>query len=201
MAQILVNGNKKLAGKVSVQGAKNSVLPVLAGTLLCDGECIIKNCPNISDVDAFGNFGGICGKNNSNENVLNNCVFLSFEGLYAVGKGYGDALSAKEEVLQSIETYKDFDFNNIWTMDGNTDYPYPELRNVEMIYVPYVSGDLDGVEGVTDRDAVYLLYHTFLPNLYPVNQDCDFNNDGSVNDKDAVYLLYYTFLPDLYPIN
>ena len=65
----------------------------------------------------------------------------------------------------------------------------------------YTPGDIDGVEGVTDRDAVHLLYHTFLPDLYPVNQDCDFNNDGSVNDKDAVYLLYHTFLPDLYPIN
>lgn len=65
----------------------------------------------------------------------------------------------------------------------------------------YTPGDIDGVEGVTDRDAVYLLYHTFLSDIYPVNQDCDFNGDGEVNDKDAVYLLYYTFLPDLYPIN
>ena len=51
MSQIVINGNKKLSGKISVQGAKNSVLPVLAGTLLCDGECIIENCPHISDVD------------------------------------------------------------------------------------------------------------------------------------------------------
>ena len=65
----------------------------------------------------------------------------------------------------------------------------------------YTPGDIDGVAGVTDADAVYLLYHTFLSDIYPVNQDCDFNGDGEVNDKDAVYLLYYTFLPDLYPIN
>lgn len=51
MAEIVVNGCKKLMGEISVQGAKNSVLPVLAGTLLCEGECIIHNCPNISDVD------------------------------------------------------------------------------------------------------------------------------------------------------
>lgn len=65
----------------------------------------------------------------------------------------------------------------------------------------YTPGDIDDAPGVTDRDAVHLLYYTFLPDLYPINQDCDFNNDGEVNDKDAVYLLYYTFLPDLYPIN
>lgn len=51
MAEIIINGNRKLSGKISVQGAKNSVLPVLAGTLLCGGECVISNCPNISDVD------------------------------------------------------------------------------------------------------------------------------------------------------
>jgi UDP-N-acetylglucosamine 1-carboxyvinyltransferase len=52
MAQFIVNGNRRLSGKISVQGAKNSVLPILAGAFLCDGECVIGNCPNISDVDS-----------------------------------------------------------------------------------------------------------------------------------------------------
>lgn len=51
MAEIVIKGNKKLSGKITVQGAKNSVLPVLAGTLLCHGECVIHNCPHISDVE------------------------------------------------------------------------------------------------------------------------------------------------------
>lgn len=46
-----MNGGKKLSGQITVQGAKNSVLPILAGTILCDGECVIKNCPNLSDVE------------------------------------------------------------------------------------------------------------------------------------------------------
>ena len=51
MSEIIVNGGRKLSGQINVQGAKNSVLPILAGTILCDGECIIKNCPNLSDVE------------------------------------------------------------------------------------------------------------------------------------------------------
>ncbi len=52
MSEIVINGNKKLSGKIVIQGAKNSVLPVLAGTLLCEGESVIHNCPNISDVES-----------------------------------------------------------------------------------------------------------------------------------------------------
>jgi len=49
--QFLIDGNKSLRGEVFVQGAKNSVLPILAATVLCSGQCIIHNCPDILDVD------------------------------------------------------------------------------------------------------------------------------------------------------
>lgn len=51
MSKFLVSGGSVLKGELSVQGAKNSVLPILAATLLCSGESIIHNCPNISDVE------------------------------------------------------------------------------------------------------------------------------------------------------
>lgn len=51
MSEIVINGGNKLSGEIKIQGAKNSVLPILAATLLCSGECIIHNCPNISDAE------------------------------------------------------------------------------------------------------------------------------------------------------
>ncbi len=51
MSKILIKGGKKLQGEIDLQGAKNSVLPVLAGTLLCDGKSVVHNCPKIADVD------------------------------------------------------------------------------------------------------------------------------------------------------
>lgn len=51
MSQIVINGGKRLEGEITVQGAKNSVLPVLAATVLCMGECAVHNCPEISDVE------------------------------------------------------------------------------------------------------------------------------------------------------
>ena len=51
MSRIVVNGGRKLLGEIDIQGAKNSVLPVLAATILCERECVIHNCPNLSDVE------------------------------------------------------------------------------------------------------------------------------------------------------
>lgn len=52
MSSIMVRGKTPLSGTVTVQGAKNSILPILSATLLCKGVSLIHNCPNISDVDA-----------------------------------------------------------------------------------------------------------------------------------------------------
>lgn len=52
MSVILVEGGQKLSGAVTVQGAKNSVLPILAATVLCGGVCRVEGCPALSDVDA-----------------------------------------------------------------------------------------------------------------------------------------------------
>lgn len=52
MSIIRIDGGKRLSGSVSVHGAKNSVLPILAATLLACGETVIHNCPSLSDVDA-----------------------------------------------------------------------------------------------------------------------------------------------------
>lgn len=51
MEYLRINGMQKLGGTVEVHGAKNSVLPILAATLLIKGECVLRNCPVLSDVE------------------------------------------------------------------------------------------------------------------------------------------------------
>ena len=65
----------------------------------------------------------------------------------------------------------------------------------------YVVGDVNGDDEITDEDAIYLLFYTFFPEDYPVNQPCDFNGDGEVTDEDAIYILFYTFFPEDYPLH
>lgn len=52
MSQLWIKGGCRLAGETAIQGAKNSVLPVLAATLLTRGQVEVRNCPRLRDVDA-----------------------------------------------------------------------------------------------------------------------------------------------------
>lgn len=53
MDKIIVTGGKRLKGEIEIEGAKNSVLPILAATILNGGENIIKNCPMFKDVEVI----------------------------------------------------------------------------------------------------------------------------------------------------
>ena len=52
MQELFVEGGRRLCGELTIQGAKNGVLPVLAATIVCAGECRVENCPRLRDVDA-----------------------------------------------------------------------------------------------------------------------------------------------------
>jgi UDP-N-acetylglucosamine 1-carboxyvinyltransferase len=52
MQGLRIRGGRPLSGSVQVHGAKNSVLPILAATLLCADVCVLHNCPDLTDVAA-----------------------------------------------------------------------------------------------------------------------------------------------------
>lgn len=83
MAKIIIEGGNKLFGEVSVQGAKNSVLPLLAATVLSKGQCVIHNCPDISDVETslkiLATLGCSCFKDGNHitinaKDMCENCI-------------------------------------------------------------------------------------------------------------------------------
>lgn len=51
MSKFLIEGGRRLAGEVTIHGAKNAALPILSASLLC-GETTLHNCPALSDVAA-----------------------------------------------------------------------------------------------------------------------------------------------------
>ena len=52
MSHIIIQGGGRLEGTLNVQGAKNSVLPILAATILHPGRTVLRGCPHLSDVEA-----------------------------------------------------------------------------------------------------------------------------------------------------
>lgn len=53
MDKLVIEGGVKLKGEVTVSGSKNSVLPILAATLLTDAPCVIRGVPNLRDVNTM----------------------------------------------------------------------------------------------------------------------------------------------------
>jgi len=53
MDKIVIEGGRVLNGEVEISGAKNSVLSILAATLLTDEECVIENVPELKDIDVM----------------------------------------------------------------------------------------------------------------------------------------------------
>ncbi len=53
MDKLVVEGGVRLKGEVTISGAKNAVLPIMAATLLTDDACIIKGVPDLRDTNTM----------------------------------------------------------------------------------------------------------------------------------------------------
>lgn len=122
------------------------------------GTATISNCFNIGAVTSSSRPGGIIGlaDNNtirvaesynigtlttltpnqwiggSNANITN-CFYLNgdnYTSTVITGYASGSALNTAE--MKNPDSFLGFDFESIWTMDGNECYPYPELKDVKI---------------------------------------------------------------------
>jgi len=50
MDKFIIDGGHSLKGEVKIKGSKNSALPILAATLLCEDEFVIENVPLLRDI-------------------------------------------------------------------------------------------------------------------------------------------------------
>ena len=53
MEKIVVKGVKELKGEVNISSAKNSILPIIAATILCPETIVINNTPMLEDVEVI----------------------------------------------------------------------------------------------------------------------------------------------------
>ena len=114
----------------------------------------LKNCYNVGPVTASvatsGDIevGGVVGL--LSENPLENCYYYSMFN----DKGIGNNRAKANEIANMIElatkeTYKGFDFDNVWKVDYSTGYAFPMLRNL-----PCEDLGLDWQLGMTEEKSV-----------------------------------------------
>ncbi|MDD2703444.1 MAG: UDP-N-acetylglucosamine 1-carboxyvinyltransferase [Candidatus Omnitrophica bacterium] len=63
MDKLVIDGGVRLKGDVRVSGSKNSVLPILAATLLTDEPCVVRNVPGLRDTNTMVKILRSLGKN------------------------------------------------------------------------------------------------------------------------------------------
>ncbi len=99
----------------------------------------IRSCYNTGGVtmnskayDAY--IGGIVGyADDSHARItITDCYYLDNIG-HGIGAGSGSTIACTAEEMEKQETFAGFDFDMVWTMEGDTDYPLPELRAVPMV--------------------------------------------------------------------
>ena len=50
---IRMEGGKPLGGRIWIQGSKNAALPILAACMLIPGKCLLRGCPDITDIECM----------------------------------------------------------------------------------------------------------------------------------------------------
>ena len=53
MSTLVIEGGRRIEGRVDVEGNKNAALPLIAACLLTDEWCTLTNVPRIADVEVM----------------------------------------------------------------------------------------------------------------------------------------------------
>ena len=142
-----VNGDESVGGVVGYNVNSNSPATNCYNTGSVTGErnvggvvgynydgydrTTFANCYNMGSVTGNESVGGVVGYNDGG--TVTNCYY--YIGCCVNSDLYGIALT-NEQMLRA-ESFDGFDFETVWTMDGNPGYPYPKLINNFQTAVPY----------------------------------------------------------------
>lgn len=55
MDSFVIQGGNRLRGTIPISGSKNAALPILAASILCEGETILHNVPDLQDIRSMCN--------------------------------------------------------------------------------------------------------------------------------------------------
>ena len=90
MDKLIIEGGRPLTGVVTVSGAKNSVLPILAATILAEGPVLLSNVPDLKDVSTMAmllkEMGASTSSAEDDEYIVDASTLSSFTAPYELVK-------------------------------------------------------------------------------------------------------------------
>ncbi len=175
-----------------------------------------KNCYNVGKVTGELMAGAIIGRYSSYDYPVVNCYYL--EGSADSGRGEhnknitydtyeyipvpdaeGEVVSLTLEEMKLQSSFKGFDFDNVWTMEGDESYLYPEFY--ENVSVEGDQGDVNADGKLTAVDYLMLKKVIFgslsvseLPSPETAAKRCDLNGDGNYTAADYMMLKRIIFV-------
>jgi UDP-N-acetylglucosamine 1-carboxyvinyltransferase len=87
MDYLEIEGGKKLSGSVTISGAKNAALPIIASTILSDKEVTLTNLPNVVDIRTLLKLLTMLGGDVTHEDTvaqINNGSITSTKAVYEI---------------------------------------------------------------------------------------------------------------------
>jgi UDP-N-acetylglucosamine 1-carboxyvinyltransferase len=87
--KLLIQGQKRLNGEVTISGAKNAALPILTASILTDGKLTLTNVPRLNDILTTQKLLKVLGvevENNKDELILSAHSIKSFDAPYDLVK-------------------------------------------------------------------------------------------------------------------
>ncbi len=89
MDKLLIQGQKRLNGEVTISGAKNAALPILTASILTDGKLTLTNVPRLNDILTTQKLLKVLGvevENHQDEFILSAHSIKSFDAPYDLVK-------------------------------------------------------------------------------------------------------------------
>lgn len=81
-------GDKRLSGKIQINGAKNAALKAMAASILFDGEVILNNVPNTDDIhtmmEVLGKLGAKVKWEDTKENLISKSLIIDTSSISSV---------------------------------------------------------------------------------------------------------------------
>ena len=134
------------------------------------------------------------------EVILHTVIFQNYDGTVLSSTQYhlGDSVTAPANPVKPADSLGEYAFvgwdKEIIDCDGSVTY-------TAVFELQYHRGDVNHDDKVDENDGIYLLWHVFFPEDYPVYVQNDFDGNGIVNEADGIYLLWHVFFPQDYPLH